>query len=172
MICNIRILSTNPKQPLQENLIHGLYAGQEVRSHVWLCPVGDLWQVANFSHKTSPDRSQWRRSQSVVSGVRIVEQPNGLDDSDAWNPWSMVHSRGLPTDEGPSTVYVEFRHPDIEKEMVRQMVPVDFLPGEGGVGGWLEKTCYIWLLNECLSELNLTINSGIKACPSKCILSI
>ena len=109
---------------------------------MWLCPVGDLWQVANFSHKTSVDRSQWRRSQSVVSGVRIVEQPDG-DDSEAWNPWRLVHSRGLPTDEGPSTVYVEFHHPDIEKEIVRQMVPVDFLPGEGGVAGWLQNTCCI-----------------------------
>lgn len=49
--------------------------------------------------------------------------------------WDQVHSRGLPTDEGPSTVYVEFDTPDDETEIskdvakVRQMVPVDFLPG-------------------------------------------
>lgn len=148
---------------------------------MWLCPVADLWQVANFSHKTSVDRSQWRRSQSVVSGVRIVEQPDG-DDSEAWNPWRLVHSRGLPTDEGPSTVYVEFHHPDIDKEIVRQMVPVDFLPGEGGVAGGCRilvafaltviyrnfmqflKAIYCTVLSTSLTESNLATNSGIKAC--------
>lgn len=110
----------------QENLIHSLYAGQKVRSHVWLRPYGEAWQVANFS-EAGGLRSKWRRSQSVVSGVRIVETPD--------EQWDQVHSRGLPTDEGPSTVYVEFDTPDDETEIskdvakVRQMVPVDFLPG-------------------------------------------
>ncbi|CAK9086740.1 unnamed protein product [Durusdinium trenchii] len=112
----------------QENLIHGLYAGESVRSHVWLCPKGEGWQVANFLDSDYEDRSQWRRSQSVVSGVRIVQEP----DDDLWN---LVHSRGLPTEEGPSTVYVQFdaepgdEDPRGGRRAVRQMVPVDFLPG-------------------------------------------
>eukprot|EP00438_Fugacium_kawagutii_P004213 Skav215945 [mRNA] locus=scaffold226:699203:702368:+ [translate_table: standard] len=67
-----------------ENLLHSVYAGQHVRSHVWLCPVDDpvvsdavAWRVANFDECSSATpRSQWRRSQSVVSGVRIVEEPD------------------------------------------------------------------------------------------------
>lgn len=68
----------------QENLLHSVYAGQHVRSHVWLCPVDDAadaadaaWCVANFDECSSATpRSQWRRSQSVVSGVRIVQEPD------------------------------------------------------------------------------------------------
>lgn len=64
-----------------------------------------------------------------------------------------MHSRGLPTDEGPSTVYVEFDTPDDETEMskdvakVRQMVPVDFLPGAFfcSVTGRQSATGTIWL---------------------------
>ena len=37
--------------------------------------LGTPRQVANFSDATGP-RSKWRRSQSVVSGVRIVETPD------------------------------------------------------------------------------------------------
>ncbi|CAK9037773.1 unnamed protein product [Durusdinium trenchii] len=104
----------------------GLYAGESVRSHVWLCPKGEGWQVANFLDSEPwdyEDRSQWRRSQSVVSGVRIVQEP----DDDLWN---LVHSRGLPTEEGPSTVYVQFdaepgdEDPRGGRRAVRQMVPV------------------------------------------------
>lgn len=65
-----------------------------------------------------------------------------------------MHSRGLPTDEGPSTVYVQFDTPDDETEMskdsvakVRQMVPVDFLPGAFfcSVIGRQSATGSIWL---------------------------
>ena len=62
----------------QENLIDGLYSGQPLRSHVWLCPAGDLWEVANFvAPRQLPrassrwqdsvgDRATWRRSQSAT----------------------------------------------------------------------------------------------------------
>ncbi|CAJ1402181.1 unnamed protein product, partial [Effrenium voratum] len=100
----------------QENLIYGLYAGQEVRSHVWLRPNGSYWEVADFTAQDG--RSSWRRSQAVVSGVRIIHE---LDAQ-----WSSVHSRGLPTEEGPCSVCVQFTS---EGKEVRQMVPVDFLPG-------------------------------------------
>ena len=55
----------------QENLIDGLYSGQLLRSHVWLCPKGDRWEVANFADSAG-DRASWRRSQSATWRLKGV----------------------------------------------------------------------------------------------------
>ncbi|CAE7237745.1 ANK1 [Symbiodinium sp. CCMP2456] len=111
----------------QDNLLYGVLADQEVRSHVWLRPEGDAWDFADFlEESTEASRSSWRRSQGVVGGIRVIREPSE-------DVWRSVHCKGLPTDEGPSTVYIEFQRPGQPDEAVapllRQIVPVDFLPG-------------------------------------------
>ncbi|OLP94462.1 Ankyrin-3 [Symbiodinium microadriaticum] len=111
----------------QDNLLYGVLADQEVRSHVWLRPEGDAWDFADFlEESTEASRSSWRRSQGVVGGIRVIREPSE-------DIWRSVHCKGLPTDEGPSTVYIEFQRPGQPDEAVapllRQIVPVDFLPG-------------------------------------------
>eukprot|EP00439_Symbiodinium_sp_Y106_P066704 s499_g10.t3 len=111
----------------QDNLLYGVLADQEVRSHVWLRPEGDAWDFADFlEESTEASRSSWRRSQGVVGGIRVIREPSE-------DLWRSVHCKGLPTDEGPSTVYIEFQRPGQPDEAVapllRQIVPVDFLPG-------------------------------------------
>ena len=39
----------------EENLIHSLYAGQKVRSHVWLRPYGEAWQAGTRKITTVPN---------------------------------------------------------------------------------------------------------------------
>eukprot|EP00913_Durusdinium_trenchii_P030624 g28681.t1 len=103
----------------------------------WVGPIGGFCEDRCFASVPTrtptlgPQPSLIGRAleeESVVSGVRIVQEP----DDDLWN---LVHSRGLPTEEGPSTVYVQFdaepgdEDPRGGRRAVRQMVPVDFLPG-------------------------------------------
>merc|ERR1712048_393831 len=90
----------------QENLLDQVYADKDVRSHVWVSElVEGEWHVADFG--IGRGRGEWRRSQGLVSGVRVVQAPEGED-------WVCVSPHGLPAEEGPPSVYIQFNveHPD------------------------------------------------------------
>jgi hypothetical protein len=108
----------------QENLLYDVYNEQDVRSHVWVQPYKDSWQIADFSEPPEA-RSTWRRSEGLIQKVTVVQEPTG-------SPWLDVQCDGLPDDEGPATIFIEFEVDNpCEKTplKMRQIVPIDFLPG-------------------------------------------
>merc|ERR1719362_53072 len=153
----------------QENLLTQVLANEEVRSHVWVQPqhttdgVTDSWQVADFSEQ---DRRRWRRSEALVSGVRIVRE---LERKVGHMNWMHVDGTNLPEDEGPPSVYIEFVGSgggQEEPHKIRQLVPVDFLPGSffcsvnvGRLRAWAMLSVVLAIVALLLVALDLSLHA-------------